>query len=107
MLWRIFMYKGINTYHINSCETIEVFYNIRIDLDKLEYAVHITKIIQDVTDENQNCYKFCNYTKYIIYNIRNRKRFRFSIKHFQIKLLCFLGFTPKYMNVQIARKRKI
>ena len=34
-----------------------MFYNIRTDLDKLKYAVHITKIIQDVTYENQNTYK--------------------------------------------------
>ena len=51
------MYKGTNTYHINSVEPIEVFYNLRTDLDKLKYAVHINKIIQDVTHENQNCYK--------------------------------------------------
>ena len=51
------MYKGANTYNINSCETIEVFYNLRTDLDKLNYAVEITKIIRDVTDENENCYK--------------------------------------------------
>ena len=29
------MYKGTSTYHINSVEPIEVFYNIRTDLDKL------------------------------------------------------------------------
>ena len=40
------MYKGANTYNINSCETIEVFYNLRTDLDKLNYAVEITKIIR-------------------------------------------------------------
>ena len=51
------MYKGSNTYNINSCETIEVFYNLRMDLDKLKYAAHITKIIGDVTRENQNSYK--------------------------------------------------
>ena len=51
------MYKGTNTYHINSCETIEIFYNLRTDLDKLKYAIHINKIIQDVTEENENCYK--------------------------------------------------
>ena len=51
------MYKGTETYHINSVETIEVFYNIRTDLDKLKYAIHINKIKQDVTHENENCYK--------------------------------------------------
>ena len=51
------LFKGTNTYTLNSCDTLEVFYNIRTDLDKLECASHITKIIQDVTDENQNTYK--------------------------------------------------
>ena len=48
------LYKSAHSYRINSCETIEVFYNIRTDLDKLKYAAHITKIVNDVTDENQN-----------------------------------------------------
>ena len=51
------IFKGTNTYTLNSCEPIEVFYNIRTDLDKLEYASNITKMIQEITDENQNTYK--------------------------------------------------
>ena len=51
------LFKGNNSYNMNSCETIELFYNIRTDLDKLSYASHITKIVNDVTDENQNTYK--------------------------------------------------
>ena len=51
------IYKGSDTYSINSCETIEFFYNIRTDLDKYKSAVHITKIILDVTNENENSYR--------------------------------------------------
>ena len=40
------LYRGVNSYNINSCDTIEIFYNIRTDLDKLKYATHITKIIR-------------------------------------------------------------
>ena len=50
------LFKGSETYTMNSCETIELFYNIRTDLDKLTYASHLTKIINDVTTENQNSY---------------------------------------------------
>ena len=39
------LYKGTNSYNINSVDTIEIFYNIRIDIQKLEYASCITKII--------------------------------------------------------------
>ena len=51
------LFKGSEVYTMNSCETIELFYNIRTDLDKYKYAVHITKIILDVTNENENCYR--------------------------------------------------
>ena len=51
------LFKSGSTYRINSCETIELFYNLRTDLDKLNYAAHITKIIQDTTYENMSTYK--------------------------------------------------
>ena len=90
------MYKGANTYNINSCETIEVFYNIRTDLDKLNNAVEITKIVRDVTEENENCYKilqlFLN-TLYILSETEKNPDLVMSI--FKLKLLCFLGYTPR------------
>ena len=90
------MYKGKEHYTINSCDTIEMFYKIRTDLDKLKYAVHITKIIQDVTNENENSYKilqlFLN-TLYMISETDKDPDFILSI--FKIKLLCFLGFKPR------------
>ena len=89
------MYKGTSTYHINSCETIEIFYNLRTDLERLKYAIHINKIIQEVTEENENCYRilqlFLN-TLYTISEIDKDKDFILSI--FKLRLLCILGFTP-------------
>ena len=92
------MYKGTETYHINSVETIEVFYNIRTDLDKLKYAIHINKIIQDVTDENQNCYKILQLFLNTLYTIsETQKDLDFVLSVFKIRLLCLLGFIP---NIQ-------
>ena len=68
------MYKGTNTFHINSCETIEIFYNLRTDLDKLKYAIHINKIIQDVTGENENCYKILQLFLNTLYTISETDR---------------------------------
>lgn len=90
------LYKGTNTYNINSCDIIEVFYNIRTDLDKLKYASHITKIISDVTTENQNTYKILQLylnTLYMISETDKDKDLVLAI--FKLKLMCFLGFTPK------------
>ena len=101
------MYKGANTYNINSCETIEVFYKIRTDLDKLNNAVYITKIIRDVTEENQNCYKilqlFLN-TLYVLSETDKNPDLIISI--FKLKLLCFLGFMPKVNECVNCREKK-
>lgn len=90
------MYKGQEHYTISSCDTIEVFYNLRTDIDKLTYAANITKIIQDVTNENENSYKILQLylnTLYMLSETENDPNFIVSV--FKIKLLCFLGFKPK------------
>ncbi len=90
------MYKGANTYNINSCETIEVFYKLRTDLDKLNYAVEITKIIRDVTDENENCYKILQLFLNTLYTLSETdKDPELILSIFKLKILCFLGFTPR------------
>ena len=38
------IYKGAGSYHINSCEPIEIFYKLRLDIDKLMYASKVAKI---------------------------------------------------------------
>lgn len=89
------VFQGANSYNINSCEVIEVFYNIRTDLDKLNYASHITKIINDVTDENQNTYKILQLFLNTLYMIsESDKNLNFTIAIFKIKLMCLLGFMP-------------
>ena len=80
---------------MNSCETIEVFYNIRTDLDKLKYAVYITKIINDVTTENQNNYKILQLYLNTLYTISNTdKDLDFIVSIFRLRLLSIIGFRP-------------
>lgn len=89
------IYQGVSSYNLNSCEVIEVFYKIRTDIDKLNYAVHITKIINDVTDENQNTYKILQLFLNTLYMIsESEKSLDLIIAIFKIKLLCLLGFMP-------------
>ncbi len=100
------MYKGSNTYNINSCETIEVFYNLRMDLDKLKYAAHITKIIQDVTQENQNSYKILQLYLNTLYTLSETdKNLDLVLSIFKLRILCILGFTPR-INECINCKQK-
>lgn len=81
---------------INSCDTIEIFYNIRTDLDKIKYAVHLTKIIQDVTNENENSYKILQLYLNTLYMVSETdKDMDFILSIFKIKLLSILGFKPR------------
>ncbi len=89
------LYKSGNTYSINSCETIEVFYNIRTDLDKLKYASHITKIINDVTTENQSTYKVMQLFLNTLYMISETdKNLSLINSVFTLRLLSIIGFRP-------------
>ena len=89
------LYKSGDSYTINSCETIEIFYNIRTDLDKLKYAAHITKIINDVTTENQNTYRVLQLYLNTLYMISETdKKLSLINSIFTLRLLSIIGFRP-------------
>ena len=89
------LYKTSSTYYINSCEPIEIFYNIRKDLKKLDYASFITKIIMDVTNENENSYRILQLYLNTLYMISETdKDLEFVLAIFKMKLISILGFTP-------------
>ena len=94
---------------MNSCDTIEMFYNIRTDLDKIKYAVHITKIVQDITNENENSYKILQLFLNTLYMIsETNKDMDFVISIFKIRLLCILGFKPRIEEcVGCGKKEKL
>lgn len=101
------LFKGSNTYTLNSCDTIEIFYNIRCDLDKLQYASHITKIIQDTTDENQNTYKILQLYLNTLYVISETEiDLEFILAIFKLRLLCLLGFTPRVQKCTECEKEE-
>ena len=90
------LYKSSNTYSINSCEIIEAFYNLRTDLDKLKYASYITKIVNDVTTENQNTYKVLQLFLNTIYMIADTNKDLDLVKSiFRLRLMSIIGFRPE------------
>ena len=89
------IYKSASSYKINSCEPIEIFYNIRLDIEKLKYASEIAKIVNDVTDENQNTYKILQLTLNTIYMIsESDKDLSLILSIFKLRLLSIIGFRP-------------
>ena len=96
------------TYHINSCEPIEVFYNLRIDLDKLQYAAHITKIIEDITNENDSSFNILQLLLNTLYTISETEMDKeLVLAIFKIRLLSLIRiYTKCYRMCKLRRKRK-
>lgn len=89
------IFKANSSYKLSSCETIEIFYNIRTDLDKLKYAAHISKIVNDITDENQNTYRILQLTLNTLYIIsESDKNLELVLSVFRLRLLSIIGFRP-------------
>ena len=101
------LYKGGENYSMNSCETIELFYDIRTDLDKLKYAVYITKIINDVTTENQNNYKILQLYLNTLYVISNTdKDLEFVTSIFRLRLLSIIGYRPEIEECKTCKEKE-
>lgn len=102
------IFKGNNSFNINSCDIIEIFYNLRMDLDKLNYAVDICKIVDKVTYENQNTYRILQLVLNTLYVISETdKNLNLVMSIFKIRLLCILGFMPKVSNCVICNDKNI
>lgn len=93
----IILYKSPNdNYSINSADVIELFYNLRTDVEKLNYAVTISKMVYDVTEENipaSDILQLFLNTLYVISETEKNLELVFCI--FQIRLLAILGFLPQ------------
>lgn len=83
-------------YSLNSAETIEVFYNLRMDVEKLSYAATILQIVNDVCMEGETCYKKLQLllnTLYALSETEKDKDLIFVV--FQIRLLGILRIHTK------------
>lgn len=101
------LFKGSEHYTMNSCETIELFYNIRTDLDKLTYASYITKIINDVTTENQNSFNTLKLFLNTLYMIsESDKNLDFITSVFKLRMLKILGFTPNIRECTCCKTKE-
>ncbi len=90
------LYKGVSSYTLNSCEPIEIFYNIRLDVDKLTIASEIAKITNDVTDENEYSYNILQLVLNTLYMIsESEKDLDFILSIFKLRLLSLIGFRPE------------
>jgi len=97
------LYKGTSFYHINSAEVIDTFYNLRSDLDKIDAACEITKILNSFAFENQESEEVLSLYLNTLYMTANKdKDFKFILSVFKLKLLGLSGFVPKFNRCKMC-----
>lgn len=91
------LYEGNgDLYNLNSAESINVFYNLRTDINKLMYASLIAQIMNDVCQEEETAYKRLQLvlnTLYVLAETDKAVDFVFSI--FKFRLLGIIGYIPR------------
>lgn len=100
------LYKSTNYYYINSSEVLNMFYNLRVNFEKLQIAFELTKLVYSVTDENQDTsqiLKLLLNTLYVIDKLNKDEKLVTAI--FKVKLLDILGFTPRLDVCSSCRKK--
>ena len=101
------LYKGGGMYSMNSCETVEVFYDLRTDYDKLKCASYITKIVNDVTTENQNSYKILQLFLNTLHIMsKTDKDLELVTSIFRLRLLSIIGFKPVVDSCQSCKGKE-
>lgn len=90
------LYQNTGYFYLNSASVINTFYNLRIDLDKLQIVFELAKLINSVTDENQDCEKILKLFLNTIYALdKLDKDKKLIVNAFKIKLFTLLGFAPR------------
>jgi len=103
------LYEGKSEmYTLSSADVIEVFYPLRIDLDKLSYATVMAQIMNDVCQDGELSYKklqlFLN-TLYVLSETEKEIEFIYSV--FRIRLLGLLGFVPRLATCTSCEKKAL
>ncbi len=102
------LYRGKNTYILNSCEIIHPFYEIRQDLTLLAYAALMLEMIRDTTAENQSAKEPLALLLHALHQLLNENRNpELVVRIFALKLLQLNGYTPYLAGCALCGTKEI
>ena len=93
----LILFKSPNDkYSLNSADVIELFYNLRMDIEKLNYATVMTRIVYDTIQENQYSEEILQLLLNSLYVLSETdKRLDLVLSIFELRLLALIGFAPR------------
>ena len=103
------LYKGTSFYHINQAETVDTFYLLRTDYDKLEKAYEITKVLNSlVVEDEENSDKILSlYLNSLFAISKDMYKFDYIMSIFKLKMLALLGFSPNIWACSNCNKKML
>ncbi len=102
------LYKGTSFYHINSAESIDTFYSLRTDYDKLEKAYELTKVLNSLVVENEETESILSLYLNSLYVIsKDLFKFNYVMSVFKLKMLVLLGYSPSIVTCSNCNRRMV
>jgi DNA repair protein RecO (recombination protein O) len=89
------LFKSKSMYIVNACETVNCFYGLREDVERLTYSAHILEIVNDVVQEDQTCTDVMRLILNTLHFLSMRdKKPGLITSIFEMRLLAITGYTP-------------
>ena len=91
------LFKGRGIYRINSSEVVEPFFNLRTDIDKLNYAAYLVELTNDGVQEGfeERSGDILKLLLNSLHFIANTEKHPELIVHiFEIRFMSLIGFAP-------------
>jgi DNA repair protein RecO (recombination protein O) len=93
------VYKGKNLYQVSSCDSKQIFYSIREDMDKLAYSAYLLELVEAVITEGQTNNRLFNLVgKTLSLMLMEEIELNTIVRAFELKLLHYAGFRPQFTS---------
>lgn len=87
--------RGITEYFLNSCQSIRIFYNIRLDAKKTALAAYFAELLLYSRVEGSGCGEVMRLALNTFYFLNEGKKDLELLKSvFEFRLLCEIGIMP-------------
>ena len=108
----IMLYEGKNLDTIAQAQSLNTFYKIRSNLDKMSYSMYVTEIVNNFCSKTQNqnenheeIYNLIFKTLEKIASSNSKKEVILNTLKFQIKIMDFLGWGLDFDFCSICQKK--
>lgn len=97
--------RGITDYYLNSCQSIRIFYNIRLDAKKTALAAYFAELLLYCRVESGGCDEVMRLALNTFYFLNEGEKDMELLKSvFEFRLLCEIGLMPDLIGCHSCLK---